>query len=297
MEEGAFALIDCLGFKGIWKRTDPEVLIGKLLRIERRIKRQMKKEESSFSMLAFPSANLQIRLLSDTVAVSLQYPFSKSFRCNKREHKAFVFGICCRAVQNILELFIREEPPLIMRGCVTFGEHVCKGSFLAGPAVDEAAEHLNIAEGAFVWLHPSASDLYSESLDLHQKRINSMFRNPKAKLLLSPHMKKTLRMAMKAPIAVEGYNMPIKNGRYIEATVINPFVFTEHPRWDETIRAYDNVMQSKSVDVWVKRKNTLEFLDVAFEVTEEFLREYAAAGKDSKLDRLKLSSSMEQLSG
>jgi hypothetical protein len=34
MREGAFALIDCLGFKGIWKRTDTTLLIRKLLRIE-----------------------------------------------------------------------------------------------------------------------------------------------------------------------------------------------------------------------------------------------------------------------
>ncbi|HEV3469251.1 MAG TPA: hypothetical protein VG148_08015 [Pyrinomonadaceae bacterium] len=72
MREGAFALIDCLGFKGIWKRPDSALLLDKLENIVEKIQPQ-------FLMRGIPYDLLQRRfiikpsLLSDSVAISLQY--------------------------------------------------------------------------------------------------------------------------------------------------------------------------------------------------------------------------------
>lgn len=71
MQEGAFALIDCLGFKGIWKRTDQTLLLEKLKNIMRRIHPQI------IAGLPFHLLRrtfiITPSLLSDSVAISLRY--------------------------------------------------------------------------------------------------------------------------------------------------------------------------------------------------------------------------------
>lgn len=161
MREGAFALIDCLGFKGIWKRTDPELLITKLSKIEQIVHAEIQEGGGSgpFKYLSFGPIKLHVRLLSDTVAISLQYEEQEG-KSPENWQKNFLVGVICQAAVQILDLFLKNEPPLVLRGCVSYGEHLSEGNFIAGPAVDEAAEYMNVAEGAFVWLLPSAEDRY-----------------------------------------------------------------------------------------------------------------------------------------
>src|SRR6266545_3020622 len=74
MKEGAFALIDCLGFKGIWKRTDPSRVIDKLQLIEQTIQDKINSNKFAFLEInRFGPLKLKVNLLSDTVAFSLQY--------------------------------------------------------------------------------------------------------------------------------------------------------------------------------------------------------------------------------
>ena len=179
MQEGAFALIDCLGWKGIWRREKPELLIKKVRNIEKFVQTQLSENSALFFILA-PPASLtcgllkpHIRFLSDSVAISLKYNIPKNKKLGELE-KAYLVNALCYVVNKVLYLFIQDEPALVMRGCITYGEHLCKGNFLIGPAVDEAAEGERIAEGAFVWLHPTADPSYKKFLDIRQEQISKM---------------------------------------------------------------------------------------------------------------------------
>jgi hypothetical protein len=158
VQEGAFALIDCLGFKGVWKRTNPTLLLQKLSQIERTAVKQIAERED-LKHFSFSLITPRIRLLSDTVAISLQYE-KKEGETPDEYQKNYLVIIACHVVIQILDLFITGEPYLVLRGCITYGEHLSEGNFIVGPAVDEAAEHMNVAEGAFIWLLPSEAIRY-----------------------------------------------------------------------------------------------------------------------------------------
>jgi hypothetical protein len=72
MREGALILVDCLGFRGIWNRVDPEQLISRLHAIEAEAFSRVVPKYSS-SMLSFGPVRFHLRLLSDTVVLSIQY--------------------------------------------------------------------------------------------------------------------------------------------------------------------------------------------------------------------------------
>jgi hypothetical protein len=62
MEEGALILADCLGFRGIWNRIDPEKLINKLQSTEKEAAARVVPKYSS-SMLSFGPVRFHLRLL------------------------------------------------------------------------------------------------------------------------------------------------------------------------------------------------------------------------------------------
>lgn len=92
MKEGAFILVDCLGFRGIWNRIEPEKLISRLHAIEQQATSRVVPKYSS-SMLSFGPLAPHIRLLSDTVVLSLQYAdaaYSNGAEPNERQ-KIFLY--------------------------------------------------------------------------------------------------------------------------------------------------------------------------------------------------------------
>jgi len=148
VDNGAFALIDCLGFKGIWKRYEDEhsILMAKLRSIS-------KLAEIAANKAVYPDGitpdnekfKIQVKLLSDTVAISL---------CGhkKATKPASVLLTMHQVVRELMDLFIKDRPHLLLRGCITYGSHVTEKNFLVGPAVDSTAEHMDSAQGSFVWL-------------------------------------------------------------------------------------------------------------------------------------------------
>jgi hypothetical protein len=150
MKDGAFALLDCLGFKGLWK-DDHSALMRKLRLIN----------ETVNSAIATPLGHLDINisrkkydyeviLLSDSVAISVT-------RVDGENSKSSVLLKIAQIVQEIVDLYIREEPHLLLRGCITYGNHITDKSFIVGPAVDATAQFIDSAEGAFIWYLPPAT--------------------------------------------------------------------------------------------------------------------------------------------
>jgi hypothetical protein len=243
MKEGAFALIDCLGFKGVWKKYENELdqLISQLGAIG-------KNTEPSVNAHIYPPEitvedipyDIKVRVLSDTVAIS--YTSISGVNVPKWQLVSMT-----NAIQHLMDKFIKELPHLPFRGCITYGQHIIEENFLVGPAVNEAAEYHEKAQGSFVWLLPSASadvDVFFESMcvahqsggyaDVLRKRLD----------LICPK-----------------YPVPMKDGQHLTTRVISPIYQKQDAEIDELIELYSNAMSGGNIDVWIKREQTLKFLE------------------------------------
>lgn len=302
MREGAFALIDCLGFKGIWKRTDPILLLQKLSRIEQTVHDEIGSpfEGIPFKKLSFGPIKLNVRLLSDTVAISLQYE-ERAGETPEKWQTNFLVGLICQAVVQVLDLFLKGEPHLVLRGCISYGEHLSEGNFIAGPAVDEAAEHMNIAEGAFVWLLPSAEDRY---MSMSARSYLMMTMLPPEVVVESWKVLKErgvkiaepaldavekigaeaavgawqsiLKPILTAPLVIAPYEMPLKTGARLRCAVLNPLVFqTAEEERRQSIETYSQIISGNRLDIWLKHQHTIDFLEVANKACDSFNQELA----------------------
>jgi len=285
MHEGAFALIDCLGFKGIWKRTDEAILLNKLESIVSKVDQQLL-EGVPFHLLQ-REWTISASLLSDSVAISLRYKdkekdekdkgeevdqsntldgepkpeeeeTTKERRIKERE-KSYLVWLIAASTIKILDLFLEGDPNLLLRGCITYGEHEKRENFIVGPAVDDAAENFEVAQGAFVWLHPTAAPKYKRSLQAVRNTIKILSCTRKDEELLSGS-----KVALSQPIIVEDYNMPLKAGGNFQCSILNPLAFhmTEEARRD-VIRKYSRALTHNQFDIILKHQYTMEFLKAA----------------------------------
>jgi len=268
MQEGAFAVIDCLGFKGIWQRFKGKenIILDRLCEISETVKNELDSEKYSGnlfgeykSFIKQKDVDFQARFFSDTVFISLVYKNElKEIDENKLAIKK---GQLINAISNIavkiLELFIKSEPYLTMRGCISYGEIVYQRDFYAGPAIDIAAEYMDIADGAFVWLHKSA-ELYYEAYRAENVRQNG-------------HNIGVFKLDNLSPFLgckSVNYSMPIKNRNNLQCYVLNPLANFENEEWrQEIISIYKRSMESNNIDVSLKQQNTLAFLNKCNEIT------------------------------
>lgn len=232
MKLGAVAIFDCLGFKGIWSRENPTILMKKLLSTEDNLLHDLTVEEDA-STLGLTVTSL--KLLSDTVVISV-LPKDES-----NSSDTFTIGAvvdeACRATAYVLSHFIGTKPLFVMRGCITYGQHLIERNFLLGPAVDASAEVMNIAEGGFVWLHPNAAEIYRK----HKVKLEANY-------------------GLGYPTVIDPYEMPIKRGGKLKCPVVNPFSFFDSPtKRRDTLESYSN-RKGERPETWIKHQNTLDFL-------------------------------------
>jgi len=285
MLEGAFALIDCLGFKGVWRRSDPALVINKLSQIEKIVHDRVT-EQTALSYLSYGPIRVNIRLLSDTVAISLQYVEQAEGHPDKKQEE-YLVPLLCMAVIKVLDLFIEGEPAFVLRGCISYGPHMSEGNFIVGPAVDEAAEHMDIAEGAFTWLLPSAAIKYRNFLS----RANNLFDAIPPRIIaaitaLNEHKRgenrllhaieeygqevvgesivETMRSFAFSTLVVDPYEMPIKGGDRLKCPVLNPLTTakTKENR-SSIISVYSATMSGNNLSIWLKHQHTMDFLETA----------------------------------
>lgn len=276
MQKGAFALIDCLGFKGIWERYDAETVIAKLLNIEKSLDEEIALPTTKLEVIKRGFVKPQIKLLSDTVAISLKVE-ENSLEIENPDPT--LVGTMCILLTKILTYFAENEPHLLMRGCVTFGEHIAEKNFLIGRAVDEAAEYMDLANGAFVWLTPSADEKYKQyeqlfidqfdrAVELTASQLNT---DDEAQVNLYKQALSSTKQAGFPPVALVDYKMPIKNGERLICTVINPLsqIINAEDR-KNIIKIYLKEMSSQKLDVIIKRQNTMAFLQSADDAVEQY---------------------------
>jgi len=275
-EEGAFALIDCLGWKGIWNRKigaskkpiSPSKILKKVDQIEGAVREAINDLRFFFSK-AYINFTPHIAFLSDTVVISVPMIEHEDQRVTEGMRRAFAVQMACLMVAHVLDSFVEEEPYLSMRGCVTYGKYSIKGSTFVGPAVDEAANNYELPDGAFVWVHPKGAKQLEHLQDL---RIDL---EVKAKSELPEESFEAIKFIFSAiadpPIVLRDYEMPLKDGRTLVSMIVNPLmVIRESEQRAITIGRYDSSFDKDTVEVLLKKQNTMSFLREAADASLEF---------------------------
>jgi len=277
MKSGAFAFLDCLGFKGIWQRVDPRLVLKKLTGIQGHYLLESAKDSASFSLIRCGLIRTKVLCLSDSIAISLT--FDEEIHREKGLGDFHLIGAISTIVSTIIDSYLRTKPHLILRGCITFGEHAIEENFMIGPAVDDAVENERKADGAFIWFTRVAEELRTQ-FDDHMSGFTAERNdeNPCIELVTEQELhqlketEKIFRKFGPIPSVIRNYSMPITKERpNIECSIMNPLATCTSPReLDEKIGIYQTVMISDREDVNRKRRNTEAFLLHCKETTERY---------------------------
>jgi hypothetical protein len=175
-----------------------------------------------------------VSMLSDTIAVGIT---TKKIPGATQADEAFLdrasILLAAGFTNEVLRVAAEDEPVFAYRGCISFGEFQMQESFLVGPAVDEAAECMNLAQGAFVWLTSSARRLPGWDSLVEESTSFFFVRN----------------------------RVPLKGGDEYETWAIAPFRDTETKAAREALVArLEASFAGGSFDVELKRQRTIDFL-------------------------------------
>lgn len=252
MDRGAVAIIDALGFKGIW--GDPKkpsmAVLETLKSVGRAANADAIQASKYIEKKALPgevarvikAPFIKIVQLSDTIVVAAGRRPRKRQPWRRHREKMQALGltmseledavdawlryVVCRCVANVLKTAALCHPSLVYRGVVSVGSFAIDETFILGPAVDEAAELMDLADGPFVWLSPSAGRL--------------------------KHVIREAKDDMWDEMTVR-YPVPLKGGRVLPSSVLNPFCLCSPEERQLAKRNSLKSMTSSRIDVAVKR--------------------------------------------
>ena len=304
MDEGAFALLDCLGFKGIWSRpashASPEQIIGFLEQTEAHapmlpaVQTHSKANQVDF-FFAF---------VSDTVAIGARLKDGKPQTDHQRGFLVSAVGQACR---DIALRFVECAPPLLMRGTIAYGEYLLRKSFFVGPAVDEAASFFETAQGAFIWGTPEASRVHRaymleyipqfarqvvespvdhqvtlfdrmlgtfeiSSVTLSKQQVERVkawwdVLDLKQRRLVAPAVFKASIGIYRRDAVLMDYPMQLNTGGALRADVLNPIFGVDVERHRDLIGKMLSSFEGKSLDILMKRQRTEELLANCTQIT------------------------------
>lgn len=170
MKEGAVAVIDALGFRGVWRRYPAKIVIENMQRIKIKLEKDLTEIGGQGEM------QFDVAFLSDTIILGL------SFLENDYRDKSLSIIYVTDILTRILAWSARSSTPLSYRGTVSYGRFIIEPSFIVGEAIDEATTYHESAQGAVVWLLPSTKDkvadwLKDQSTNTHLVRFNVPLKN------------------------------------------------------------------------------------------------------------------------
>lgn len=139
MHIGAVAMIDALGFKGIYRRHKPQAVIERM--------RTIRSEVTGYPKFAADPSIFRIVNVSDMIAIGLY---------DIEHDPSLTISSVAFLVSEIVRFAAQGDPAFAYRGCVAYGEFEMEGDVLLGPAIDDAAASAEQAEAAVVWCIPSA---------------------------------------------------------------------------------------------------------------------------------------------
>lgn len=226
MKTGAVAMIDALGFRGIWGRCPPEAVIANMSNLKLRLESDLK-ELSTQPIMQFDAT-----FLSDTIVVGLSLPETVG---SNRDALSITF--VTDILSRILAWSARSTTPLAYRGVVAYGDYEIQPHFIVGKAIDEAASYYELAQAAVVWLLPHSRDIVAQHLH-GQPRNTHLVR----------------------------FDVPLKSGDAFESYTVSPIVQAKDVKDAEAITgALLNTFQPPSVDIAIKKQNTIKHLRTCYE--------------------------------
>lgn len=247
MRRGAVAVIDALGFRGIWRQINPAKMLERLHDLRRKtedVRRDFNdRYQEQHRVLTGPvEPELNVMSLSDTIVVSANVKgVSDAIKSDVMSLNLATF-----ATSAIITLAAQESPVLVYRGCVAVGEFEVEPPFMIGPAVDEAAAGESLAEAAVVWCSPSAEQAVR-----------------KASQIVGEETAK--------PIGCLRWNVPMKGGGQYQTYAVIPYfrIGDRLPNIDDIQGRILASFDETRLDVAIKKQNT-----------ERFLREAATATRN-----------------
>ncbi|MFI5397216.1 MAG: hypothetical protein ACHQ9S_16885 [Candidatus Binatia bacterium] len=258
------AVLDALGFRGIWKRRDAKAVLDRMKSISTESKRlaeevwtsdYQNREFGAWKAKDIVRLETKVVHFSDSVIVCCESKPGPAFA--HRPHEQLRFGTSLElfslnylafALSMIVAEGASEEPRFLYRGAVAAGSFWFEEpSSILGEAIDEAAASERMAEAAVVHYCESARRIFDDS-------------------------------QLWCPAVVKDYPVPVKGERTIRTHVVNPFATfplvarTLHPTHvrectHKAIVALSagilGFMDSEDSDVQAKRRNTEHFLRAA----------------------------------
>lgn len=235
---GSVGVIDALGFKGIWERQEVDDVIASLLEAKKSAVEIVKAAEGFPASDVFHASGcfpqISSMAFSDTVVFSVTVP--QVATKDRSATLAGTAGVAAFGLAYIQRAMAQAKVPLVFRGVIATGDCYVDPAtqIMLGPAVDEAANLMNQADGAFVWLSEKTS-----ALDFFRWKGGIW-----ADLFVS-------------------YSVPLKGGQpAVRTKVVNPFFHTSHlaEEFEKMRLGYRAAMNLQRADVNLKRQNTEAFI-------------------------------------
>jgi hypothetical protein len=271
MKVGAIAMIDALGFKGIWKRPgiSAERILSKLRGLVERTEARLDEPfhtRGNRQGLSENNSNVyemvRATFLSDTVVVAVAnkslHELTAKIAAERPDLKrpvapegyrplffeASVIVDAASYVSAVIKLAAESEPVLSFRGAISYGafEMSEDGRFIVGPAVDDAAENHASAQGAIAWVTPAAH----------------------AVLVAPNHITAGGAPPPRHPMPLIQYDVPIKGGDRVSTYAVTPFASCATK--EECAAVRQTILDSftdPNPDVAIKKQETARFLDTA----------------------------------
>ena len=195
-KHGAVALLDSLGFKGIWRKYPPQLVLAQMSAAQRVFNEYLptlEKIHAEFAHGGIPRMHHRLVHVSDSVFIATWYDDAPSDHAD---------GFAVLATAGLSRGLIGSwagpnAPHVVFRGVLTVGEFLTAGNFVIGPAIDEIASQERTAAGPFLWLTRSAERVWA-----------------------------TGQSAAAGSKAGVRYSMPTREGR-LDTIIINPLIAKE----------------------------------------------------------------------
>ena len=305
MNKGAFAMLDCLGFKGFWARHPKGVenLAAFLQKMQAAVTAILKEQELFIS----PRITTELRFLSDTVIISAKWNLSAEENpLDADEQEALLILSTVSSCVAVIKHFSSRR--LLLRGHVTYGPHEIVDNFIIGEAVDRAAELAEISDGAFIWLSDRVGKLALNALNVTfsrwQRDVLEAQRSPlgdratycvkrlkaypvlrggtlKGLVIwwnaLQPNVQATVAEKViersadfnRRDFLLPDFEMPIKGRGNLRCVVVNPLVRVARARWQDFCSTALATFNTDSIDVMLKKQHTQRLLEHASKVSQD----------------------------
>lgn len=226
MNTGAVALIDALGFRGIWGRHKADEVLTALRNMKSWMEKRVQEQFSSQ-----PWMQCHVAFLSDTIAISM----TLEEKTKNREAMSVIY--LADVISWVLDRTLRSDVPLAYRGAIVVGSYDVSEHFLIGPAIDEAASVYDRAQGAIIWLTPTAREHVAGWLKGQ------------------PHNTHLVKFAV-----------PFKGGDVFNTYTVSPLEQArDQDDANKLTRTLLNIFSSPSIEVAVKRENTQSHMRACYD--------------------------------